>query len=71
MIDGIYVLVVGTLEPRKKHSFVLDCFKSLWVEGSSIKLVFAGRQGWKMEAFVEEFQARRNTARDSLVQWAL
>ena len=56
LIDGIYVLVVGTLEPRKKHSFVLECFKNLWVEGSSIKLVFAGRQGWKMESFVEEFR---------------
>ncbi len=57
LIDGAYALVVGTLEPRKKHSFILDCFKSLWAEGSSIKLVFAGRQGWKMESFVEEFQA--------------
>lgn len=42
-------LMVGTLEPRKGHTFVLDEFESLWRHGNEVNLVFVGRLGWKME----------------------
>jgi glycosyltransferase involved in cell wall biosynthesis len=40
-------LVVGTIEPRKGHSVVLDAFEKIWQEGHDIELRFVGRPGWK------------------------
>lgn len=42
-------LMVGTLEPRKGHGFVLDAFDQLWRHGSDVNLVFVGKLGWMME----------------------
>ncbi|MBQ6174894.1 MAG: glycosyltransferase family 4 protein [Clostridia bacterium] len=40
-----YLLMVGTLEPRKNHSLVLDAFdKGLYRD--NINIIIAGRQGW-------------------------
>lgn len=39
-------LMVGTVEPRKGHAFVLDAFERLWAEGSLAMLVVVGREGW-------------------------
>lgn len=48
---GKYVLMVGTIEPRKNHKFVLEAFeKSLFEKG--VNLIFAGRIGWNVEEFV-------------------
>lgn len=48
-----YILIVGTIEPRKNHKVVLDAFeKRLFKKGLS--LVFAGRIGWN----IQEFEAR-------------
>lgn len=44
-----YVLMVGTLEPRKSHQEVLDAFDVLWGKGSGMSLVFVGRPGWHTE----------------------
>ena len=41
-------LMVGTLEPRKGHSFVLDAFEKLWQSGNSCRLCFAGKIGWNI-----------------------
>lgn len=50
--QGKYVLMVGTIEPRKNHKYILKAFEeSLFEKG--INLVFAGRIGWNVEAFVE------------------
>ena len=40
-------LMVGTLEPRKGHSQVLDAFEHLWNAGADLNLVIVGREGWK------------------------
>jgi len=41
-----YILMVGTVEVRKNHAYVLDAFeKQLFSDGLS--LVIAGRRGWK------------------------
>ena len=39
-------LVVGTLEPRKRHSQILDGFEGIWRRGIDCNLVFVGKHGW-------------------------
>ena len=43
-------LMVGTIEPRKGHAFVLDAFERLWSSGGASHLVVVGRQGWMCDA---------------------
>ena len=38
--------MVGTLEPRKNHKFVLDVFDILWRNCPDINLIIVGRKGW-------------------------
>ena len=47
-----YLLMVGTIEPRKNHRLLLDAVPALAERG--IKVVFAGRIGWNMDAFAKE-----------------
>lgn len=43
-----YALMVGTVEPRKNHSFVLEAFGRLHSSGrTTASLVVVGRRGWK------------------------
>lgn len=49
-------LVVGTVEPRKNHSFILDVFDELWKKGQSDKLVIIGRIGWKCDHIIARIQ---------------
>ena len=44
---GPYFLMVGTLEPRKNHAAVLRALAHLCTQGHNLKLIIAGRQGWK------------------------
>lgn len=41
-------LMVGTVEPRKGHEFVLDAFEQLWERGSDYRLCIAGQEGWRV-----------------------
>lgn len=38
-----FFLAVGTIEPRKNLGFLLDAFEHLWREGSTARLLIAGR----------------------------
>jgi glycosyltransferase involved in cell wall biosynthesis len=49
-------LMVGTIEPRKCHSQVLEGFECLWGDGHDINLVIVGKHGWKVDALVEKIQ---------------
>lgn len=51
------VLMVGTLEPRKGHSQVLDAFEKLWQQGRDINLVIVGKPGWKTEALQQRLRS--------------
>jgi glycosyltransferase involved in cell wall biosynthesis len=42
-------LMVGTIEPRKGHEFVLDAFEALWRNDLDIRLCIAGSAGWMVE----------------------
>ena len=45
---GKYVLCVGTLEPRKNHTIVLDAYEKKLSE-LGVNLVFAGKRGWGVD----------------------
>lgn len=50
--DHVFI-VVGSIEPRKNHGFILDAFDRFWREGGKARLVIIGRFGWKNEDVVE------------------
>ncbi|MDR3441146.1 glycosyltransferase family 1 protein [Telmatospirillum sp.] len=45
-------MMVGSIEPRKNHAYVLDAFDRLWAAGGTASLVIIGRYGWKTEDFL-------------------
>ena len=47
-------LMVGTIEPRKRHATALDACESLWDAGRDVSLVIIGKAGW----LVEDLMAR-------------
>lgn len=50
--DRDTVLMVGTIEPRKRHDVALDAFERMWSEGGSKRLVIIGKAGWNVDALV-------------------
>ena len=57
MRDVPSFLMVGTVEPRKGHAFVLDAFERLWAAGASVRLIVVGRQGWMSESLAARMRA--------------
>jgi len=53
-ISKKFILSVGTIEPRKNFETLIRAFNILKKDGFDIKLVIAGRMGWKSEATYEE-----------------
>ncbi|MEP6942294.1 MAG: hypothetical protein ABI981_05135, partial [Betaproteobacteria bacterium] len=53
---GVY-LTVGTIEPRKGHSLMLDAFDALWSRGTDARLVIFGRLGWRSDALAQRIRA--------------
>ncbi|MDO5758255.1 MAG: glycosyltransferase [Rhodobacterales bacterium] len=43
-------LMVGTIEPRKGHAFVLDAFEQFWSSSGDATLVIVGKKGWNVDA---------------------
>ncbi|MET3139233.1 glycosyltransferase involved in cell wall biosynthesis [Undibacterium sp. GrIS 1.2] len=52
-----FILMVGTIEPRKGYDDALDAFEALWETGNNMTLVIAGKQGWKVDALVRRLQS--------------
>lgn len=50
--DSKVFTMVGTIEPRKGHEFVLHAFENLWREGAVEKLLILGTIGWKTDALI-------------------
>lgn len=51
-----YLLVVGTLEPRKNITALLDAFEIIRREGIPLHLNLIGKVGWKSEAIRQKLQ---------------
>ncbi len=49
-------LFVGTVEPRKNHTYLLDAYERAWQAGSQAKLCLIGRVGWLCEEVLERIQ---------------
>lgn len=45
-----FLLMVGTLEPRKGHADIVAAFSEMWRQGAEHRLVLVGRMGWQIEA---------------------
>lgn len=61
--QGGYVLMVGTIEPRKAHQEALDAFERLWASGDETALVIVGRQGWKVDALAQRLHGHPESGR--------
>ena len=53
---GRYMLVVGTLEPRKNQGLVLQAFEQLRRRHDDLGLVLVGRQGWMVDDLAESIR---------------
>jgi alpha-1,2-rhamnosyltransferase len=47
-------LMVGTIEPRKNHDFVLESFHRYWELGGTGRLVIVGKIGWNCDETLKE-----------------
>ena len=52
-----YVLMVGTLEPRKGYADALVAFERLWAEGEQTTLVIVGKPGWKTDELQDRLRS--------------
>jgi glycosyltransferase involved in cell wall biosynthesis len=53
---GRFLLVVGTLEPRKNQALVMEAFDRLRHRHEDLGLVIVGRQGWMVDELVERIR---------------
>jgi glycosyltransferase involved in cell wall biosynthesis len=51
-----FILYVGTIEPRKNLSRLLEAFKPLLINWPDLKLVLVGKKGWLYESFFQRLQ---------------
>lgn len=56
LADRPSFLMVGTIEPRKKHAQALAAFEELWAQGQDVNLVIVGKQGWMVEALIKQLK---------------
>ena len=51
-----YILMVGTIEPRKNHRLLLEAYDR-GLKALGYRIIFAGYMGWNMEAFSERLHS--------------
>jgi len=61
------LLMVGTLEPRKMHAQALQALEQLWQDGADVKLVIAGKPGWRVEQLATRL--RQHPQRQQRLFW--
>lgn len=54
--DNPYILMVGTIEPRKNHKLLLAAYEH-GLKKLGYNIIFAGYMGWNMEEFAEQLHA--------------
>lgn len=58
-----YLLMVGTIEPRKNQALALDVFDAVADEHPDLGLVLVGKRGWKVEDLIERIERHPLTGR--------
>jgi glycosyltransferase involved in cell wall biosynthesis len=61
--DAPTFLVVGTIEPRKNHSLIIDAFEQHWAEGGESRLCIIGRAGWMCDDVVSRIRSHPENRR--------
>lgn len=56
-------LMVGTVEPRKGVTQVLDAFELLWQQGYDFNLVLVGKRGWNIDELAERLEQHEENHR--------
>jgi len=51
-----FLIVVGTIEPKKQHLYILDQLSELWDEGYDLPLFIIGRRGWLDQGIIERIE---------------
>lgn len=64
---GRFLLVVGTLEPRKNQRVVVDAFDRLRAEHPDLGLVLVGKEGWMVDDLVARI--RSHPEHEHRLQW--
>jgi len=52
-----YLLMVGTIEPRKSHRLALQVMEILWNKGVDLNLCIVGKKGWEVEDLMKRIQS--------------
>lgn len=65
--DAIRLLMVGTVEPRKRYPEALDAFEALLAEGVNVDLLIIGHRGWESEALIQRI--RKHPEADRRLHW--
>lgn len=58
-LSNPYILMVGTIEPRKNHKLLLDTYDKYLCK-MGINIVFAGNSGWNMDHFMERLKSHQD-----------
>lgn len=56
LADRSYLLMVGTIEPRKSHALALDAMERLWAQGHDLCLCIAGKEGWMVKELMKKLR---------------
>jgi glycosyltransferase involved in cell wall biosynthesis len=67
LVGRRYVLVVGTVEPRKNHRVLLDAFEQVWELDPQVALVIVGRAGWNNDETIDRLRHHPRAGRG--VHW--
>lgn len=54
-VKGPFVLMVGTIEPRKNHKLLLEAYDN-GLKQAGLSIVLAGYMGWNMEEFEQKLK---------------
>jgi glycosyltransferase involved in cell wall biosynthesis len=56
-------LMVGTIEPRKRHALVLDAFEKVWAKGHQCRLCIIGKEGWEVAPLMKRIRSHPESDR--------
>lgn len=51
-----YLLMIGTIEPRKSYNLALAAMEKLWEQGFEVNLCIAGKEGWMVEDLMQKLR---------------